>query len=32
MKIVGDTVLASLPKLVARIMKETDEKNRSNPR
>ena len=32
MKIVGDTVLASLPKLVARIMKDTDEKNRSNPR
>src|SRR5688572_26869352 len=32
MKIVGDTVLASLPKLVTRIMKETDEKNRSNPR
>ena len=32
MKIVGDTVLASLPKLVARITKDTDEKNRSNPR
>ena len=42
MKIVGDTVLASLPKIMARIesekrtkeepFKETDEKNRSNPR
>lgn len=32
MKIVGDTVLASLPKIVARITKDTDEKNRSNPR
>lgn len=32
MKIVGDTVLASLPKIVARITKNTDEKNRSNPR
>ena len=32
MKIVGDTVLASLPKIVARITKETDEKNRGNPR
>lgn len=32
MKIVGDTVLASLPKILARITKETDEKNRSNPR
>jgi glutaminyl-peptide cyclotransferase len=32
MKIVGDTVLASLPKLLDRITKETDEKNRSNPR
>jgi glutaminyl-peptide cyclotransferase len=32
MKIVGDTVLASLPKIAARIAKETDEKNRSNPR
>jgi glutaminyl-peptide cyclotransferase len=31
-KIVGDTVLASLPKIVAHITKETDEKNRSNPR
>jgi glutaminyl-peptide cyclotransferase len=32
MKIVGDTVLASLPKLLERITKDTDEKNRSNPR
>ena len=32
MKIVGDTVLASLPKIVAHITKETDEKNRSKPR
>lgn len=32
MKIVGDTVLASLPKIVAHITKDTDEKNRSNPR
>ena len=32
MKIVGDTVLASLPKLLDRITKDTDEKNRSNPR
>lgn len=32
MKIVGDTVLASLPKVVAHITKDTDEKNRSNPR
>jgi glutaminyl-peptide cyclotransferase len=32
MKIVGDTVLASLLKIVERITKETDEKNRSNPR
>ncbi|HEU4768812.1 MAG TPA: M28 family peptidase [Pyrinomonadaceae bacterium] len=32
MKIVGDTVLASLPKILAHITKETDEKNRSNPR
>jgi glutaminyl-peptide cyclotransferase len=32
MKIVGDTVLASLPKILDRILKETDEKNRSNPR
>jgi hypothetical protein len=29
---VGDTVLASLPKILDRILKETDEKNRSNPR
>src|SRR5688500_1490085 len=32
MKIVGDTVLASLLKIVERITKETDEKNRGNPR
>lgn len=32
MKIVGDTVLASLLKLQDRITKDTDEKNRSNPR
>jgi len=32
MKIVGDTVLASLLKIAARITKETDEKNRGNPR
>ena len=32
MKIVGDTVLASLPKIAARIAKDTDEKNRDNPR
>ncbi|HEX5966036.1 MAG TPA: M28 family peptidase [Pyrinomonadaceae bacterium] len=32
MKIVGDTVLASLLKIAERIAKETDEKNRSNPR
>ena len=32
MKIVGDTVLLSLTKIVARITKDTDEKNRSNPR
>jgi len=32
MKIVGDTVLASLPKIASRITKDTDEKNRSNPR
>lgn len=32
MKIVGDTVLASLPTIVAHITKDTDEKNRSNPR
>ena len=32
MKIVGDTVLASLLKIAERITKETDEKNRSNPR
>lgn len=32
MKIVGDTVLASLPGIVAHITKETDEKNRNNPR
>lgn len=32
MKIVGDTVLTSLPKIVEHITKETDEKNRSNPR
>jgi Zn-dependent M28 family amino/carboxypeptidase len=32
MKIVGDTVLASLPKIAARMTKNTDEKNRNNPR
>lgn len=32
MKIVGDSVLASLPKIVELITKGTDEKNRSNPR
>ena len=32
MKIVGDTVLASLVKLQDRVTKDTDEKNRSNPR
>jgi glutaminyl-peptide cyclotransferase len=32
MKIVGDTVLASLPRIVDHITKGTDEKNRSNPR
>ncbi|HEX2269087.1 MAG TPA: M28 family peptidase [Pyrinomonadaceae bacterium] len=32
MRIVGDTVLASLPKIVEHITKGTDEKNRSNPR
>ncbi|HEX3187834.1 MAG TPA: M28 family peptidase [Pyrinomonadaceae bacterium] len=32
MKIVGETVLASLPKIAARIEKATDEKSRSNPR
>ena len=32
MKIVGDTVLASLPRIVAHITKETDEKSRNNPR
>ena len=32
MKIVGDTVLASLLKIAARITKETDEKNRGNSR
>ena len=32
MKIVGDTVLMSLPKIVDTIIKGTDEKNRSNPR
>ena len=32
MKIVGDTVLASLLKIATRITKETDEKNRGNSR
>jgi glutaminyl-peptide cyclotransferase len=32
MKIVGDTVLMSLLKIVERITKDTDEKNRGNPR
>lgn len=32
MKIVGETVLASLPRIIERITKETDEKSRSNPR
>jgi glutaminyl-peptide cyclotransferase len=32
MKIVGDTVLASLPRIVDHVTKGTDEKSRSNPR